>query len=188
VIQNNGIKSKETGYLMSHCYDEITLRAHYMHIRYITLLFLFGIIGGIYRDAPLDWMLIAILGLLSMQVFWWRRYRDEQELQDLHLYEDGIKLGGEDENSYAWSDLMNVRHFKPYDNSDKKPGLMLEFSNGREIYVLQRINDYGKLYVRLREFKVPGTEKELVLYSPMDQYGRALSPTPKIDVAVPAQD
>lgn len=172
----------------SHCYHEITLKEHYMHIKFIALLFVLGIFSGVYLDAPLDWMLVVIGGFVFMQAIWWKRFKDEQKLQNIHIYEDGLKQSGEGEELYAWSDLDAIKHLKPFDHRDKKPGFKLQFSNGEEIYVQQRISGYEKLYARLRAMNIPGAEQELKLYFPMDQYGRALSPAPKIKIAVPAQE
>jgi hypothetical protein len=107
---------------------------------------------------------IFFSGFLILYLFFITRNFLQSRKVFISTNEEGVTL--ENDRFYPWNEITSVRplEVKLQIYAAPTPGLTLQFKDGRECVVTQRLADYTGFYHELFRHNVPGSKRPLYLY------------------------
>ena len=171
-------------------YEPIPVLHHFKHILGIECLMVFSIIGGVFRGAPIDWMMIVLGFFLYLRIDWCFRLKKENRFSTFSCYEQGIEIHIHQPEYkkktvwYTWEHLTNVELVSPFDRVPPglallsfwqgRPGFELEFDDGFKVMAYQRISGYAEFYQMLKDKGAPNIQSKLPIYDRLSVHGQSL--------------
>lgn len=163
----------------------LTLAAHFKYFSLALLIPSFIFIGGIYRQAPVEYIFISGCMFIGCWCYWWRRFKRENSMPTFAIDKDGInvRFSLKSENRYyLWNMVVSVELVSPFDRGSKgllnelegRPGYELSFNDGTKVMVYQKIEGYYEFYQMLASHDVSGVKDKLPYYDRLNIYGQSI--------------
>jgi len=140
--------------------------------RYLILMGVTTLIGGVTTGAPIDWILVIVFALIVLVVSLYLKYKEENGFPTFKVSDESIEIEYRNQTKYYL--LTEVKRIEKIDSKygrEKRLGFNVILKSEEQYIVLQRINGYVKLYEYFKKNNIPGTLKLIVIHDNVDEFG-----------------